>query len=159
MLRQKALSRFYAYCGLFAILLIVVCPLITQTIALMTKPSINKHLYTPPSLSHFECASQFFKENNLDPNDFTPELASDSSYDEAYSQVDMDEHRDMDHGRIVSCGYCDLIHTATILVAFYVILFDAPSSDVVLVTTELYVFSPNFWSILTRAPPIIPLMS
>ncbi|AZS50812.1 DUF2946 domain-containing protein [Entomomonas moraniae] len=159
MLRQKALSRFYAYCGLFAILLIVVCPLITQTIALMAKPSTIKHLYPPPSLSHFECASQFFKENNLDPNDFNPESMKASSHDEDYSQVDMNEHHDMDHGRIVSCGYCDLIHTATILVAFYVVIFNAPSSDVVLVTADPYVFSPNFWSTLTRAPPITLLMS
>lgn len=159
MLKQKALSRFYVYCALFAILLIVICPLITQTITLISKPSENNHLYTPPSLSHFECASQFFKENDLDPNNFSSEPLNTFSYDQGHGQVETEDHRDMGHDRIVTCGYCDLIHTATILVAFYAVLFDAPSSDVILVASDPYVFSLNFWSILTRAPPIKSFMS
>lgn len=69
MFKRKALKRFNIYLGLFAILLITICPVITQTIALLGESSQNTPNHAP-SLNHFECASQFYKENHLNPSDF-----------------------------------------------------------------------------------------
>ena len=148
MFKRKALQRFNIYLGLFAILLITICPVITQTIALLGE-SFQKTPHHSPSLNHFECASQFYKENHLNPSDFLETKKEPPIFSNHTS------NQSDDFATIVNCGYCDLLHTASILVAFYITLFETPKSQTVIRVTDPYILSLNYWSILSRAPPSI----
>lgn len=150
MFKRNSLTRFNIYLSLFAILLVTICPVITQTIALLAQSSSNTSHHAP-SLSHFECASQFYKENHLNPADFIEEHKAEPIFGK-HNPV---KETHAEHDGIVNCGYCDLLHTASILVAFYVTVFNPPSSELVIISSEPYISSLNYWSIRSRAPPTL----
>lgn len=155
MFKRKALQRFNIYLGLFAILLISICPVITQIIALMgnsvPQQSISQHL---PSTSHFECAAEFLKTNGLNPDDFT----DNSSVADNSAQTSQKTPHSYDEHSLAKCGYCDLIHAATILTAFYIAVLETPSSEPVINNgDDPYLFPLNYWSTLSRGPPTFPL--
>lgn len=146
MFKRKVLQRFNIYLGLFAILLISICPVITQTIALLGESSQNTPSHAP-SLNHFECASQFYKENHLNPSDFLETQKEPPLFSKNTS------NRSDDVNSIVNCGYCDLLHTASILVAFYTTILETPKPQTINRVTDPYILSLNYWSTLSRAPP------
>lgn len=155
MFKRKALQRFNIYLGLFAILLISICPVITQTIALMRdvvrQQSISQHF---PATTHFECAAEFLKTNGLNPDDF----AENSLADHNSSNTSQKTSQNYDEHSLAKCGYCDLIHAATILTAFYIAVLETPSSEPVINNgADPYLFPLHYWSTLSRGPPSLSL--
>lgn len=154
MFKRVQLQRFNIYLGLFAILLISICPVITQTIALIGGSSSSQNgSYRLPSANHFECVYEFLKTNGLNADDFFDESLPSNKTSASITLSDTPHNYD-EHS-LAKCGYCDLLYSATVLVAFYISIFQTPSSPSIIHSDEPYLPSLNYWSISSRGPPII----
>lgn len=150
MFKRKQSQRYNIYLGLFAILLISICPVITQTIALLQSSPHNSAVRQLPSSSHFECASDFYSQNHLNPTDF-----GDINDEPIFPNKTAHHQSEQHHNTVAKCGYCDLLHSFSILVAYNITVLKPTHSSKLVFSSDPFVLSLNYWSIRSRAPPLL----